>query len=85
MGEPIVDQLRNLSRRSIRLDMLDQALDDERTRTMMQLLRKFIAVERSLQLAAVLGVLLLLGFVGMSSLQGDRSPSTAPELPAQSP
>ncbi|MEO1210103.1 MAG: hypothetical protein AAFX78_11225 [Cyanobacteria bacterium J06638_20] len=52
---------------------------------MTQLLRNFIAVERSLQLAAVLGVLLLLGFLGLSSLQSDRSPSTTPELPAQSP
>ncbi|MEO1148517.1 MAG: hypothetical protein AAFY26_23345 [Cyanobacteria bacterium J06638_22] len=51
---------------------------------MTQLLRKFIAVERSLQLAAVLGVLLLLGFVGLSLLQGDRSPAPIPELPTQS-
>jgi hypothetical protein len=65
--------------------MLEQSCDDERKRTMTQFLRKFIAVERSLQLAAVLGVLLLLGFLGLSSLQGDRSPSTNPDLPAQSP
>ncbi|MBE9099995.1 hypothetical protein [Vacuolonema iberomarrocanum] len=50
---------------------------------MAQFLRTFIAVERSLQLAAVIGILLLLGFLGMSSLQGDRTPSM-PEVPTQS-
>jgi hypothetical protein len=46
---------------------------------MNKFVRSFITIERTFQISAVVGVILFLGYVGLSSFQRDRTPSV-PEL-----
>ncbi len=48
-------------------------------------LRSFITIERTFQIFAVVGVILFLGYVGLNSIQRDRTPSVPWTSPTTHP